>query len=147
MEQAARVSRLAHVRMVGLLSLLLLADAGFILNAVDSIMVDGPTVMIMFASEVRRLARAAAARLTPKLIPPSPIAQYLILVATALATVAKYVINCVDMRREAPWEEKSIWVFYVELTAGALHSSLPSSPPHVAEPTLLHERSQTSSSS
>ncbi|GAA5896169.1 hypothetical protein JCM8208_007548 [Rhodotorula glutinis] len=93
MEQAAQVSRLAHLRMVGLLSLLLLADVGFIFNAADSIMVDGPTVMIMFASE------------------------YLILVATALATGAKYIINCIDMRRDTPWEDKSIWVFYVELTA------------------------------
>ncbi|BGP48272.1 E3 ubiquitin-protein ligase hrd1 [Rhodotorula kratochvilovae] len=93
MEQAAHVSRLSHVRMVGLLWLLLLADAAFILNAVDSITVDGPTVMIMFASE------------------------YLILAATALSTVAKYIINCIDMRRETPWEEKSIYVFYVELTA------------------------------
>ncbi|GAA5840369.1 hypothetical protein JCM9279_002360 [Rhodotorula babjevae] len=93
MEQAAQVSRLAHLRMVGLLSLLLLADIGFIFNAADSIMVDGPTVMIMFASE------------------------YLILVATALATSAKYVINCIDMRRDTPWEDKSIFVFYVELTA------------------------------
>ncbi|KPV74675.1 uncharacterized protein RHOBADRAFT_36590 [Rhodotorula graminis WP1] len=93
MEQAAQVSRLAHLRMVGLLSLLLLADVGFIFNAADSIMVDGPTVMIMFASE------------------------YLILVATALATGAKYIINCVDMRRDTPWEDKSVYIFYVELAA------------------------------
>lgn len=41
---------------------------------------------------------------------------------------AKYVINCIDMRNEAPWEEKSIYVFYVELAAG---KNKPSLPPHV----------------
>ncbi|GAA5875930.1 hypothetical protein JCM3774_005820 [Rhodotorula dairenensis] len=93
MEQAARVSRLAHARMLGLLSLLWLADIGCLVFAVESIMIDGPTVMIMFASE------------------------YLILIANVWTLSAKYLINCIDMRSEAPWEEKSIYVFYVELAA------------------------------
>lgn len=53
MEQAAQVSRLAHARMLGLLSLLWLADIVSLVFAFESIMIDGPTVMIMFASEVR----------------------------------------------------------------------------------------------
>ncbi|GAA5984220.1 hypothetical protein JCM10908_006098 [Rhodotorula pacifica] len=93
MEQAAQVSRLAHARMVGLLALLWLADIGCLVFAIESIMIDGPTVMIMFASE------------------------YLILIASVWTLSAKYVINCIDMRSEAPWEEKSIYVFYVELAA------------------------------
>lgn len=44
--------------------------------------------------------------------------QYLILIATVWTLSAKYLINCIDMRSEAPWEEKSIYVFYVELAAG-----------------------------
>ncbi|GAA6001327.1 hypothetical protein JCM10207_006610 [Rhodosporidiobolus poonsookiae] len=93
MEQAAQVSRLAHVRLVGLLSLLWLADILLLIFAVDSILLDGPTVMIMFASE------------------------YMILLANVWNVTAKYAINVVDMRRQEPWEEKSIYVFYVELAA------------------------------
>ena len=39
-----------------------------------------------------------------------------------MATSAKYVINYIDMRRDTPWEDKSIYIFYVELTAGASSS-------------------------
>lgn len=30
----------------------------------------------------------------------------------------KYGINAIDARSEVPWEEKSIYVFYVDLAAG-----------------------------
>ncbi|BGP32312.1 E3 ubiquitin-protein ligase hrd1 [Rhodotorula toruloides] len=93
MEQAAQVSPLAHTRMIGLLSLLWLADIACLFYAVESIMIDGPTVMIMFASE------------------------YMILLATAWTTTMKYALHCIDMRRDAPWEAKSIYIFYVELAA------------------------------
>lgn len=52
MEQSANVSRLAHFRMMGLLSLLWVADIVIVLFAAECILVEGPTVMIMFASEV-----------------------------------------------------------------------------------------------
>ncbi|GAA5850341.1 hypothetical protein JCM8547_001839 [Rhodosporidiobolus lusitaniae] len=93
MEQTARVTRLAHARMIGLLSLLWLSDILLLVFAVDSILMDGPTVMIMFASE------------------------YMILLANVWSASAKYILNVIDMRREEPWEQKSIYVFYVELAA------------------------------
>ncbi|GAA5882481.1 hypothetical protein JCM16303_001758 [Sporobolomyces ruberrimus] len=93
MEQTQSVTRLAHARMIGLLSLLWVADVVMLLFAADCILVEGPTVMIMFASE------------------------YMILVASAWATTMKYVITCIDMRREVQWEEKSVYVFYVDLIA------------------------------
>ncbi|BGO91614.1 hypothetical protein NBRC10512_008061 [Rhodotorula toruloides] len=93
MEQAAQVSRLAHARMIGLLSLLWLADIACLFYAVESIMLDGPTVMIMFASE------------------------YMILLATVWTTTMKYALHCIDTRRDVPWEAKSIYIFYVELAA------------------------------
>jgi hypothetical protein len=52
MEQSANVSTLAHARMVGLLSILWVADVVMVLFAAECILVEGPTVMIMFASEV-----------------------------------------------------------------------------------------------
>lgn len=119
MEQAARVSRLAHARMLGLLSLLWIADIACLIFAVESIMIDGPTVMIMFASEASCCSRFPVPPLTghAKLTKASRM-QYLILIATVWTLSAKYLINCIDMRSEAPWEEKSIYVFYVELAAG-----------------------------
>jgi E3 ubiquitin-protein ligase synoviolin len=42
----------------------------------------------------------------------------MILVASVWATSMKYIITCIDMRRDVQWEEKSIYIFYVELVAG-----------------------------
>lgn len=56
MEQSAQVTRLAHARMLGLLSILWILDACLIMYAVESILIEGPTVMIMFASEVSSAA-------------------------------------------------------------------------------------------
>jgi E3 ubiquitin-protein ligase synoviolin len=52
MEQSAHIPRKFHVRMVGLLSLLWIVDVALVLFAVESILLEGPTVMIMFANEV-----------------------------------------------------------------------------------------------
>lgn len=54
MEQATHSSAVFHLRMVTLLSLLWVADVLLIMYAVESILLDGPTVMVMFASEVRQ---------------------------------------------------------------------------------------------
>jgi E3 ubiquitin-protein ligase synoviolin len=51
----------------------------------------------------------------------------------ALTIGAKYVINLVDLRRAVrmgghdapPWEEKSMWVFYVDLVSGKLDAITP----------------------
>ncbi|GAA5984843.1 hypothetical protein JCM11641_005435 [Rhodosporidiobolus odoratus] len=93
MEQAARLTRLTQARLTGLISVLWAADILFLVLAVDSILLEGPTVMIMFASE------------------------YLILIANIWSVSAKYIINTIDMRSEEAWEEKSVYVFYVELAA------------------------------
>ncbi|KAI5480569.1 E3 ubiquitin-protein ligase synoviolin [Pseudohyphozyma bogoriensis] len=83
-------SRLIGV-MGALLSWLWLFDALLLAYAVESILLDGPTVMIMFASE------------------------YMILLAAVWSTTMKYGLNVMDLRSEEPWEEKSMYVFYVEL--------------------------------
>ncbi|ORY89354.1 hypothetical protein BCR35DRAFT_300503 [Leucosporidium creatinivorum] len=93
MEQSAQVTRLAHARMLGLLSILWVLDACLIVFAVESILLEGPTVMIMFASE------------------------YMILLATVWSITMKYIINCIDLRSEVPWEDKSVWGLYVDLAA------------------------------
>lgn len=42
----------------------------------------------------------------------------MILLAQVWSTTMKYGINCVDLRRQEPWEEKSIYIFYVDLATG-----------------------------
>lgn len=79
--------------------------------------------MVLFASEVSEIQRGpswTAAHGAP------PALQYSILTNMAFTILAKYVINLIDIRRAMrmggddapPWEEKSMWVFYVDLVAG-----------------------------
>ena len=45
--------------------------------------------------------------------------QYLILLAMVWSTSMRYLINLIDLRRDPnnPWEAKSVYLFYVDLTA------------------------------
>lgn len=47
----------------------------------------------------------------------------MILLATVWTITMKYVINCIDLRSEVPWENKSIWGLYVDLAAGEHEAS------------------------
>jgi hypothetical protein len=49
--------------------------------------------------------------------------QYMILLANVWSATAKYILNTIDLRSEEAWEQKSIYVFYVELAAGSSFSS------------------------
>ena len=70
-------------------------------------------------------------RLFYDLPPPShlyTLIQYGILVASVMNTISKYLLSVYDLRRSGrrggenapPWENKSIWVFYIELATGRL---------------------------
>lgn len=98
MEQSQSVTRVFHVRMVAILSLLLEFDILFASFAVQVLLLDGERkgIMIMFASE------------------------FLILCATLWSTIAKYVLNCQDLRSEDPWEAKSMYVFFIDLSTDFL---------------------------
>ena len=43
----------------------------------------------------------------------------MILLAMVWSTSMKYGLNVIDLRSEVPWEDKSIYVFYVDLATGA----------------------------
>lgn len=96
MEQAPVIPRLFHIRMVSMLSILWVVDTILVAVAADSILTEGPSVMIMFASE------------------------YMILLATLLGTSLKYGANAYDLRNDIPWENKSVFIFYVELACDFL---------------------------
>ncbi|RHZ88591.1 hypothetical protein Glove_22g103 [Diversispora epigaea] len=91
MEQSPAVPTSFHFRMISLMEILCITDVMFVRHAVNTTLRDGPNMMVMFAFE------------------------YSILGATIVSTVFKYILNIIDMRREEPWENKSIYVFYLEL--------------------------------
>ncbi|PWN38131.1 uncharacterized protein FA14DRAFT_118203, partial [Meira miltonrushii] len=93
MEQSPSVGRLFHVRMIAILSMLFEFDLFLATFAVEVLIIDKERkgIMIMFANE------------------------FFILGATLWSTIAKYLINCQDMRSEEPWEAKSMYVFFVDL--------------------------------
>lgn len=87
------------------------------LIAVENTLSNGVGGMVLFASEV-----------CPMILTPtsSHNRQYGILVASVMNTIAKYLLSLHDLRRagrrggeNAPaWENKSMWVFYIELATG-----------------------------
>ena len=94
MEQLPNVGRVFHIRMVAMLTMLGIADIALLVYAAESVLLEGPSVMLMFASE------------------------YLILLATLWATTVKYGLNVIDLRSEEPWEGKSMKVLYVDIVTG-----------------------------
>jgi hypothetical protein len=42
----------------------------------------------------------------------------MMLLASSTATIGKYVLHYIDFKRENPWDEKSQYIFYIELAAG-----------------------------
>ncbi|KAH7888359.1 hypothetical protein F5I97DRAFT_1803889 [Phlebopus sp. FC_14] len=95
---------LFHLRMTTLFFILWFIDLFMFVFAVDSTTKNGVGGMMMFASE------------------------YAILMAGAMNVTAKYLICVIDVRRAQgrggenapPWQNKSMWVFYVELVTDFL---------------------------
>lgn len=93
-----------HIRMGSLMFLLWFIDISMFAFAVESTAKNGVSGVMMFASE------------------------YAILMASALNITAKYIICVADLRRARqrggenapPWQNKSMWVFYVELVTDFL---------------------------
>ncbi|KAJ6558568.1 synoviolin 1 isoform b [Mycena vulgaris] len=97
-------SLLFHVRMTALFFILWATDLLLFMIAVDSTLYNGVGGMVLFASE------------------------YGILMATVANTVSKYLLCAYELRRAGqrggenapPWENKSMWVFYIELATDFL---------------------------
>ncbi|THV06784.1 hypothetical protein K435DRAFT_960381 [Dendrothele bispora CBS 962.96] len=95
---------LFHVRMTVLFSVLWMTDVLMFLVAVESTLANGVGGMVLFASE------------------------YGILMASVSNTIAKYTLSSYDFYRAGrrggenapPWENKSMWVFYIELVTDFL---------------------------
>ncbi|PWN27998.1 hypothetical protein BDZ90DRAFT_219316, partial [Jaminaea rosea] len=98
MEQSPSLSRLFHARMVSVLWTLFCLDLFLVAFAIEVLILEQQRmgIMIMFASE------------------------FTILTATLWSTIAKYVLNCVDLRSDEPWEGKSMYVSAVDLVTDFL---------------------------
>ncbi|KAH8916082.1 hypothetical protein BT69DRAFT_1229002 [Atractiella rhizophila] len=90
MEQGGTLPRYFHVRMVAILSTLWIFDSILLLFTIESILLDGASVMILVASE------------------------YMILLTTVWSISMKYGLNIYDSRRATAWEQKSMYFFYID---------------------------------
>ncbi|RUP06386.1 hypothetical protein BC936DRAFT_140314 [Jimgerdemannia flammicorona] len=91
MEQSPAVPASFHARMISLMGILCAVDCTLTHQAATVTIQRGPNMMIMFGFE------------------------YAILASSIISTFGKYILNVVDMRSDEPWENKSIYVFYLEL--------------------------------
>ncbi|KAG5646278.1 hypothetical protein DXG03_003874 [Asterophora parasitica] len=97
-------SPLFHIRMMALFIILWTTDFIMFLIAVENTLAHGVGGMVLFASE------------------------YGILMASVLNTISRYLLSTYELRRAGrrggenapPWENKSMWVFYIELATDFL---------------------------
>jgi len=94
MERSPVISLLFHIRAVLLLGLLLTLDTFFIHHAYYSTLIKGASVQLVFGFE------------------------YAILLTVVATIGVKYVLHTIDLRRENPWENKSVYLLYTELFLG-----------------------------
>eukprot|EP00850_Spirogloea_muscicola_P000489 SM000002S05569 [mRNA] locus=s2:955123:958151:- [translate_table: standard] len=98
METTPSVSSLSHVRIVTFMALLLLVDVLFLQYAASyTWRLRKPSVLLLFAFE------------------------YVILASSTIATFIKYVLYKIDMVMEGSWDNKAVFVFYLELVRDLLH--------------------------
>ncbi|KAG0342850.1 E3 ubiquitin-protein ligase hrd1 [Podila humilis] len=93
MEQSPEIPMSFHIRMVTMIALLVTIDVLMVMHAATEVMTKEPNMMIMFGFE------------------------YMLLVTNLMASFGKYVLHTIDMRREEPWENKSMLLFYLDLVA------------------------------
>ncbi|KAI8381165.1 uncharacterized protein BYT42DRAFT_495224 [Radiomyces spectabilis] len=91
MDQSPSNQAAFHIRIINLMTILLIVDSLFASHAINTTMTNGANTMVMFGFE------------------------YTILICDILSTIGKYTLNVIDMRSDETWEEKSMWIFYVDL--------------------------------
>ncbi len=94
MERSPVITLLFHLRIVGLLALLLLLDMYFIHTAYTHTLVKGASVQLVFGFE------------------------YAILFVTVVSTFFKYLLHSIDLQSDNPWENKGIFMLYGDLVLG-----------------------------
>lgn len=94
MERSPVIGMLFHIRATALLIVLAIMDYYMISHAYELTMAKGATVQLVFGFE------------------------YAILI-TMIANIAiKYVLHAAELRADAPWENKAVFLLYTELVIG-----------------------------
>ena len=89
-----------HIRIATITTLLSTTDLLLVYYSLDSILTYGVSAKVLFVSE------------------------FMVLLASICGTMARYTVNCLDIRRargreDAPgWERKSMYMFYIDLAVG-----------------------------
>ncbi|KAJ3244441.1 E3 ubiquitin-protein ligase hrd1 [Chytriomyces hyalinus] len=92
MEQAPTPpTRMFHVKMCGIIFILLSIDAAVLAYSIDYTTRKGPSMMLIFGFE------------------------NLIMMSSVVLAGLKYIFHTIDLRSEHPWERKSMYIFYSEL--------------------------------
>ncbi|EKX31973.1 HRD1-like protein [Guillardia theta CCMP2712] len=85
------VSTLTHIRILMLMGILFTTDCFFFVWQAKTLLLEGPSFLILFAFE------------------------YVILASTITTTFLKYMLYVIDMRRHGRWSNKAVYSFYLNL--------------------------------
>lgn len=96
MERSPVIGWLFHVRASGLLAVLALLDYMMISHAYHSTITKGATVQLVFGFE------------------------YAILITMVANVTIKYVLHAAELRSDAPWDNKAVFLLYTELVVGLI---------------------------
>eukprot|EP00051_Salpingoeca_urceolata_P022041 m.352788 g.352788 ORF g.352788 m.352788 type:complete len:619 (+) comp19903_c22_seq7:157-2013(+) len=91
MEQTRNLSWLFHFRMVSVVVALGAVDAYMVHFAAQSLLKSGLSMQLLFGFE------------------------YVVLAALITTTFFKYILQSLDLRSEQPWENKTVYMFYLDL--------------------------------
>jgi len=91
MDQGEAPGRGFHVRIVVLCACFLIIDLGMLGYAIEYTIRRGPSMMIIFGFE------------------------YTILVSLISSTFCKYILHSIDLASPNPWDDKSMYIFYLDL--------------------------------
>lgn len=94
MERSPIITLLFKVRVVSLLALLSILDAYFVNSSYETTITKGASVQLVFGFE------------------------YAILLTVLLTIAMKYVLHSIDLQSDNPWENKAVYMLYVELVTG-----------------------------
>jgi len=94
MERSPIITMLFHLRIIGLMILLLILDINFVYTAYTHTLVKGASVQLVFGFE------------------------YAILFVNVISTFVRYLLHTIDLQNENPWENKGIYMLYTDLVLG-----------------------------
>lgn len=96
MERSPIITLLFKARVLSLLALLSVLDVFFINSSYETTITKGASVQLVFGFE------------------------YAILFTVVLTILMKYILHMIDLQSENPWENKAVYMLYVELITGFL---------------------------